>query len=164
MGFPDVLGIDDELVKLSNWLSNRSNRHARGHFVLMAGVDAVLARLAEHYPLGLVTVRPERSARTFLEQFDLQRYFRVVADAQVAPHTKPYPDPVLWCAEKLGLPPAACVMVGDTAVDPLCGRRAGAQTIGVLCGFGSRAELEWAGADLILDHTSQLPQALGLGE
>lgn len=162
MGFPDVLGLDDELVRLTNWFSDRSGRHARGHFVLMAGVDALLERLAGRYALGVVTARPERGTRTFLEQYGLGRYFSAVASAQTAAHTKPYPDPVLWCARQLGLPAEACLMVGDTAVDPLCGRRAGAQTAGVLCGFGSRAELERAGADLILPHTVDLAEALGV--
>ncbi len=156
VGFPDLLGLDDELVRLSNWLSDRLGRQGRGHFVLMPGVEPVLAQLAERYALGVVTARGRRGMMAFLDQYDLHRYFRVAAHAQTAAHTKPHPDPVLWCAEQLGLPPAACVMVGDTAVDPLCGRRAGAQTVGVLCGFGSRAELERAGADLVLEHTAQL--------
>ena len=160
MGFPDVLGLDDELVRLSNWFSDRLGRPARGHFVLMPGVDGMLQRLAARYQLGVVTARPARATRAFLEQFGLSGYFHAVADAQTAARTKPYPDPVLWCAQQLGVEPAACVMVGDTAVDPLCGRRAGAQTIGVLCGFGARAELEGAGADLILDHTAQLADLL----
>lgn len=164
MGFPDVLGLDDELVRLGNWFSDRSGRHARGHFTLMPGVDDLLARLSAHYRLGIVTARPERGTRAFLEQFNLSRRFHAVASAQTAAHTKPYPDPVLWCAARLGVPPAACLMIGDTAVDPLCGRRAGAQTVGVLCGFGSRAELERAGADVILEHTTQLAGLLGLAD
>jgi phosphoglycolate phosphatase-like HAD superfamily hydrolase len=163
MGFPDVLGLDDELVAFFNWLSDKAGkRHARGHFVLMDGVDATLARLSARYALGVVTARPERGTHLFLQQFDLEKYFRAVASAQTAAHTKPYPDPVLWCAEQLGVAPAECVMVGDTAVDPICGKRAGAQAIGVLCGFGSRAELEQAGADVIVEHTTQLTRALGI--
>lgn len=53
-------------------------------------------------------------------------------------------------------------MVGDTTVDMLAGRRAGAQTVGVLCGFGERGELESAGADVLLESTADLPAALGL--
>lgn len=162
IGFPDVLGLDDELVRLTSWFSSRSGRHAKGHFVLMAGVEEMLKTLAARYPLAVVTARPAGGTHTFLEQFGLTHYFQVVAHAQSAAHTKPYPDPVRWAAQQLGVPPADCVMVGDTAVDPLSGRRAGAQTVGVLCGFGSRQELERAGADLILDHTTQLPAALGL--
>jgi N-acetyl-D-muramate 6-phosphate phosphatase len=50
--------------------------------------------------------------------------------------------------------------VGDSAVDMICGRRAGAQTAGVLCGFETRADLERAGAGLILERTADLAEAL----
>jgi phosphoglycolate phosphatase-like HAD superfamily hydrolase len=125
-------------------------------------VAALLPQLAAAYPLGLITARSERATRAFLNQHGLGQYFTAVAHAQAAAHTKPYPDPVWWCAERLGVPAAACLMVGDTAVDALCGRRAGAQAVGVLCGFGSRAELERAGADLILRKTTDLARVLGL--
>jgi N-acetyl-D-muramate 6-phosphate phosphatase len=45
-------------------------------------------------------------------------------------------------------------------VDILAGKRAGAQAVGVLCGFGERAELERCGADLILDHTADLAKVI----
>jgi phosphoglycolate phosphatase-like HAD superfamily hydrolase len=47
-------------------------------------------------------------------------------------------------------------MVGDTPVDVLSARRAGAWAVGVLCGFGERYELERAGAHVILPCTSDL--------
>ena len=52
------------------------------------------------------------------------------------------------------LRPEECLMIGDTTVDILSARKAGAQSIGVLCGFGNEAELRKAGADLILQHTT----------
>jgi phosphoglycolate phosphatase-like HAD superfamily hydrolase len=51
-------------------------------------------------------------------------------------------------------------MVGDTTVDIRAGKAAGAQTAGVLCGFGSERELRRAGADLILPTTGQLDEIL----
>jgi phosphoglycolate phosphatase-like HAD superfamily hydrolase len=47
-------------------------------------------------------------------------------------------------------------MIGDTTIDMRCGRLAGAQTVGVLCGFGTQDELKQAGANLILRTTSDL--------
>ncbi len=47
-------------------------------------------------------------------------------------------------------------MVGDATVDIRSGRFAGAQTIGVLCGFGEEAELRRQGADSILRTTADL--------
>ncbi len=54
-------------------------------------------------------------------------------------------------------------MVGDTTLDMLAGKRAGAQTVGVLSGFGKREDLERSGADVILDSCAQLPAILGMG-
>jgi phosphoglycolate phosphatase-like HAD superfamily hydrolase len=184
MGVPDWLGVDDELARLYEWLTRRRERGApahppkgvpgsvgaaadalmtpgeppetSGHFILMTGVAALLERLAERYPLAVVTARGERAAVAFLEQFGLRQHFKAIASAQTAPHTKPYPDPVVWAARTLGVPVEHCLMVGDTTVDILAGKRAGAQTVGVLCGFGERGELERTGANLILDTTAEL--------
>jgi phosphoglycolate phosphatase len=60
----------------------------------------------------------------------------------------------------MGVDPQACLMVGDTTVDIRAGRAAGAQTIGVLCGFGTQRELERAGADLIVSSTADLAEIL----
>jgi phosphoglycolate phosphatase len=47
-------------------------------------------------------------------------------------------------------------MVGDTTVDVHAARRAGAWSVGVLCGFGQWAELARAGAHLVLQSTVDL--------
>jgi phosphoglycolate phosphatase len=69
---------------------------------------------------------------------------------------KPHPAPLRHAAAQLNIPIQNCLMVGDTTVDVLAGRRAGAQSVAVLCGFGERRELERAGAHLILDSTAEL--------
>lgn len=160
VGIPDRLGIDDTMVAAYYWLSDLFKRRPVGHFVIMAGVEAMLERLAARYTLGIISVRSGRNTTAFLKQFGLEKFFRVVVSGQTAPHTKPYPDPVQWAARDLGIPVESCLMVGDTTVDVLAGKRAGAQTVGVLCGFGERAELERAGANLILENTAQLAEVL----
>jgi len=49
---------------------------------------------------------------------------------------------------------------GDTSVDIRAGKAAGAQTVGVLCGFGEEAELRQHHADLIISMTVDLAQVL----
>ena len=161
MGLPDWLGIDGPLARMADRLADLRGPGATAHFVLMAGVEAMLPRLGLRYPLAVVTARGARATQGFLAQFGLGERFAAVASAQTAPHTKPYPDPVLWAAKRLGVPVEDCLMIGDTTVDILAGKRAGAQTVGVLCGFGSRGELERAGANLILDTTAELEGVLG---
>jgi len=51
-------------------------------------------------------------------------------------------------------------MIGDTTVDIHAGKSAGAQTVGVLCGFGEEKELKEMGADLILSNTHQVVDVL----
>ena len=160
MALPDWFGVDDELVRLTNWLADRRGQPKAGRYAIMVGVETLLERLARRYPLALITARPERATRIMLEHLNLSRFFQLAVSAQTAPHTKPYPDPVHWAARALSLAAEDCVMIGDTTVDVLTGKRAGAQTIGVLCGFGQRAELERAGADLIVNHTADLSQIL----
>jgi len=125
-------------------------------FQLIEGVREMLVNLRDHYLLSIISARGKKSTYKFLFQYELLPYFSAVATGQTCVHTKPYPDPLEWAAVQMGVPPASCLMVGDTVVDILTGKKAGAQTVGVLCGFGVKNELELAGADLILENTSDL--------
>ena len=155
IGLPDIIGLDDELLGLWEWL-NRHRPRPMKHFMMVPGIKEMLERLYGHYPMAVVSARDNRSTRDFLKQFELTDYFEVIVTAITAEHTKPYPDPILYAAEKMGVAPEACLMIGDTTVDIRAGKAAGAQTVGVLCGFGERAELERRKTDLILDTTADL--------
>lgn len=160
LGFADTLGIDDEMVAVIDWM-NRHRKHTLKKFLLVPGVDGMLAQIQGRYPMAIVSARDEKSTMIFLNQFDLCKYFDVIVTGLSAPHTKPYPDPILLAAQKMGIHPAQCVMIGDTTVDIRAGKAAGAQAIGVLCGFGEEPELRQLGADLILKSTSDLTELFG---
>jgi N-acetyl-D-muramate 6-phosphate phosphatase len=157
--FLDWMGLDDELARLFGILSRRSGSRPV-NFRLMAGMAAVLPLLAARHPLAVISARDETGTLAFLELFNLRPLFRCVASAQTCEHTKPFPDPLYWAAAQMGVAPAACLMIGDTTVDIRMGRSAGAQTAGVLCGFGDEPELRRAGADLILPATAGLEDFL----
>lgn len=97
--------------------------------------------------MSVVSARGKRSTQVFLEQFDLFPFFQSIVTAHTCNFTKPYPDPILWAAEKMGVRPEECLMVGDTTIDIRAAKAAGAQSVGVLCGFGKEDELKNAGAD-----------------
>lgn len=157
----DRLHLDDEAARLVDWLFRQ--RAARtAHFTLIEGVNDLLNGLKERYPLAVVSARGEKDTLAFLDQFNLRGHFQAIATAHTCPHTKPFPHPVLWAAEQMGVEASDCLMVGDTVVDIRAGKAAGAQTVGVLCGFGREAELRRAGADLILETTAQLREILNI--
>jgi HAD superfamily hydrolase (TIGR01509 family) len=159
LGIPDRFGLDDELAAVINWLSRHRHQQWK-QFLLVPGVDELLARLYGRFPMAVVSARDERGTRAFLERFNLTGYFDVIVTALTAEHTKPYPDPILFAARKMGVAPEACLMIGDTTVDMRAGKSAGAQTVGVLCGFGEEEELKRMGADLILKSTAEVGDVL----
>lgn len=159
LGLADWLHLDDEMVAFINWLS-RHRRLSSRKFLLVPGVDEMLKQLHGRYPMAIVSARDEMGTMRFLEKFDLVRYFDAIVTGLSAKYTKPYPDPVLLAAQKMNVPPENCLMIGDTTVDIRAGKSAGAQTLGVLCGFGEEAELRRFGADEIVEDTTKLLEIL----
>lgn len=159
LGLADTLHLDDEMVAVINWIS-RHRKHSPKKFLLVPGVDEMLKQLHGRYPMSVVSARDERGTMAFLEQYDLVKYFDVVVTGLSAPHTKPYPDPIFLAAQKMNVAPENCLMIGDTTVDMRAGKSAGAQTAGVLCGFGEEAELRKMGADVILEDTTKVLEIL----
>ena len=157
----DWANLDAPLAHLYNLLARRK-RTTLGSYRLIDSVDILLPALARQYRLAVISANNESNTLNFLETFNLRRHFTCVATALTCAHTKPFPDPVRWAAAQMGVRPEACLMVGDTTVDIRAGRSAGAQTVGLLCGFGQEDELRRAGADLILSHTSELSHLLAI--
>ena len=163
LGFADKIGVDDEMGVVIDWMS-RHQTNTLKKFILVPGVDEMLAALKGRFPMAIVSARHEKSTMRFLEQFDLVKYFDAIVTGLSAPHTKPFPDPVILAAQKMGVSPEECLMIGDTTVDIRAGKSAGAQTVGVLCGFGEEQELRDMGADLILSNTHELAEILNTKE
>jgi len=160
VGLPDRLGIDHGLAALSDRLYRLGLGKAPEPFLLIPGVYEALALLKARYPMSIVSARGERTTRAFIDQFGLSDFFTSIVTAHTCRHSKPYPDPILYAARQMGVPPQACLMVGDTTVDIRAGKAAGAQTVGVLCGFGEQPELTRAGADALLNSTAGLADLL----
>src|SRR5512139_2661161 len=159
LGYADKIGMDDEMGAVIDWFQ-RARPNTEKKFLLIPGVDQMLAALQGRYHMAVVSARHEKSTMRFLQQFDLVKYFDAIITGLSAPHTKPFPDPIFLAAEKMGVKPHECLMIGDTTVDIRAGKSAGAQTVGVLCGFGEEPELVQLGADLILKATPEVAGVL----
>jgi N-acetyl-D-muramate 6-phosphate phosphatase len=151
----DRLSLDGGFAHLYSKLSQ--NRVKRPQpFQLMNEARELLGFLSNKYPMTVVSARDEYSTKQFLDQFNLHSYFQEVVTSQTCEYTKPFPHPVRFAAQSMNLQPEDCLMIGDTTVDVLSGKAAGAQTVGLLCGFGTEKELRKAGADLVLNDLSAL--------
>src|SRR3954471_6186890 len=112
----------------------------RGHTVVLA--SSAKADEVEHY-LDLLDVR------------ELADGWTTSADVRA---TKPEPDLVKAAVEKPG--DGAAVMVGDTPWDIEAARKADVQTVAVITGGFSRAELEEAGAAVVFESVAELRSRL----
>ena len=153
----DKFGLDVPMMKFTDRLRKRRGVYPAEEFRLVDGVEELILTLKERYRLGIVTTRSRYHIEQFLSKFPaVASAFEVTCGLQDSQWLKPNPQPIFIAAERLNIPAKNCLMVGDTTVDIKAGRRAGAWTVGVLCGFGRRSELEGAGAHVIVDSTADL--------
>ncbi len=151
----DSIGADDFWRKFKRRFSNQRIKQPK-HFLLVKGVSEMLAELYKRYPLAVVTARTQEPAMQFLQQYNLECYFTAVVSSESTYRAKPSAEPLIFAAQKMEVPPESLLMVGDTVVDIRAGKAAGAQTAGVLCGFGTELELRLAGADCIVKTTPEI--------
>lgn len=106
---------------------------------------------------GLRTAVSTGSARESVEKvgdragLDLSLPDVLITDDNVE-SGKPSPDALTSAAEKLGLSPAQCILVGDTPYDVESGQAAGVVTLGVDTGAHPRKELLRRGARAVYEH------------
>jgi phosphoglycolate phosphatase len=126
-------------------------------------IPGALAQLATRgVTLCLVTSKPTVFARRVLDHFRLSPYFARVHGPDLDDTTYTKATLVARALEAGRLPPHAAVMIGDRAHDIEGARTNGVRSIGVTWGYGSRAELEAAGADVVVDDVSELLSSLAL--
>ncbi|HEX2545600.1 MAG TPA: HAD family hydrolase [Ramlibacter sp.] len=164
----DRLGLDTPVDRLRSRLKSMKQRQADpGHtrnpealdevpHDMVAGVQEMLHKLAAHYPMVTISTGSAPRVERFLEHYKVRELFKAVIGSQTTRRMKPHPEPLIYGAQQMGVDPRECLMIGDTTIDVRTGLSAGAQTVGVLCGFGTEDELRDAGVDLILRTTSDL--------
>jgi sugar-phosphatase len=96
----------------------------------LAGVERILENLPEKY-WTVVTSATERLARSRMEAGGIRVPARIVS-ADMVKHGKPHPEPYRKGAELLGLAPADCLVIEDSASGAEAGHAAGCKVIATL--------------------------------
>lgn len=112
------------------------------------------------WKLAAVTNKRRDTTVAALRVTGLLPLFHVILGGDSVLRKKPAPDPVLKAAEGLGVSPSECAVVGDTENDVRAARGAGARSIGVTWGYGTRESLEAAGVDHLIETPDALPPLL----
>ncbi|MCC5975303.1 MAG: HAD family hydrolase [Rubellimicrobium sp.] len=119
-------------------------------------VEILTALRAMGLRLGVATNDTEAPARAHLAAAGVEGLFDFIAGYDSGHGGKPAPGQLLAFADRTGLDPAHCVMVGDSLHDLHAARAAGMVAVGVLTGLADRATL-MPEADVVLDSIADLP-------
>lgn len=120
----------------------------------------ILQALAGHRARGtrllLCTAKFHGFARRVVGYFGLTPLLSGVYGPELDGRFEDKADLIAHLLEAEGLQPDGVCMVGDRKHDVIAAAAHGIPTIGVLWGFGSRDELESAGAVMLIQHADEL--------
>lgn len=128
---------------------------------LFPGVLEGIAELKHQgYKLAVLTNKHSRFTIPLLEQLGVAAYMDYIGCGDQFDKHKPDPEPLLKTAERFGVRPEHCLMVGDSANDVQAARAAGYGILVVPYGYRSCERAEDLGADGVIDSIAQLPALL----
>ena len=129
-----------------------------------AGMEEALKRLQTAGKILIVaTSKPQEQAIKILEHFGLACYFQDICGADPNPAAKRSrkAEVIQYALERNNITDKNLViMVGDTKYDILGAKACGIEGMGVLYGFGTREELETAGAAALAETPEQMAEIL----
>jgi phosphoglycolate phosphatase len=109
--------------------------------------------------MAVLTNKPVRPARGICEGLGLADYFLHIYGGDSFPLKKPDPLGLRTLMEETGARPDQTVMIGDSQVDVLTARNAGAWSLGCTFGFGPHTLVDHP-PDVLVDSASEWTQAL----
>lgn len=123
---------------------------------LYPGVEEMLKTLQQAgKKLMLATSKPTVFANRILEHFNISQYFTFVAGSELNGNRSAKAEVIQWALATSGTNPRKAVMVGDRKHDIIGAIETNVDTIAVLYGYGSREELEEAGASFFAETPQQ---------
>ena len=121
------------------------------------GVPELLNALRERGVLmTILSNKPDDFTKLVVSKLLPERDFAVVLGARDAVALKPSPKAALEIADRLAIPPAQFLYVGDTDTDMKTATAAGMYAVGALWGFREGDELLAGGASVLIERPLDL--------
>ena len=123
------------------------------------GILEMLQKLQDKgIPLGICTNKQQFAADEIISKIFPANMFNAVIGDQKGMPRKPDPAKVLKIAAQFNVKPECVAYFGDTSVDMETAHNAGFLSVGVTWGFRPESELIESGAEVIINHPSELWQ------
>jgi phosphoglycolate phosphatase len=125
---------------------------------LYAGIEATLTAVAAPgRRLFVATSKPHVFADRIIDHFGLRPHFGRVFGSELDGTRVHKTDLLRYALDETATDPARAIMIGDRQHDIIGAANNGIATIGVLYGYGSRAELVDAGAGHLCKAPGEIP-------
>lgn len=106
--------------------------------------------------ISLLTTKAQDQAEKILTHFNLDDFFDATMGRRDGIPHKPAPEPLIMICDDLSIPVSETLMVGDTELDILCGKNAGAKTCAVTYGYRQTDILESYNPDYLINSIDEL--------
>lgn len=141
------------LEELLDWKQRHFIAMLREHEPVFGPVPPLVERLAARWPLAVASGSMHPVIDAVLAMRGLRRFFSAVVSVQDVARGKPAPDVFLLAAERLGKPPAACVVLEDSAAGVTAAKAAGMRVIAIT---NSLPAAQLAHADAVVESYAQI--------
>ena len=128
---------------------------AQSQTTVVAGVPEVLEALSRRHRLAVATTKPLEVARPILAGLGLDRFFAAIFGPSLATRSESKLVTLSRAIEALK-PLESVALVGDRSFDVVAARHANITAVGALWGYGTREELQGAGAHVVVSVPADL--------
>ena len=147
----------EERLRLSEALEARFRAAFGPHAKPFAGVERLLAECHENgVRVAVASAGMSKNVFFILDALKLRQRFHVVLTADEVIHNKPHPEIYDKTAQKLGIPPAACVVIEDSFTGIEAAKCAGMKCVAVASTFPAAELRVRTQADLVVQTLETL--------
>lgn len=148
---------DDAAAKAVVYYREYYREHGIFANVMYDGIPEMLSKLkSAGRRLFIATSKPEEFSRKIASHFGIDSFFDFIGGADFEGVREHKVDVIRYVISTCGIDPDNAAMIGDRMYDIDGAIRCGITPVGVLYGFGSREELENAGAVAVADQPSDI--------
>ncbi len=115
---------------------------SRAKTTLLPLAREAVEEAARFAKLGIVTTKTARYSEELLEHMDIMHHFDVLIGRESVKNPKPHAEPIHEAIKHLDASYESTWMIGDTLLDLDSAKNAGRKSVGVLCGYGKKVDLE----------------------
>ena len=152
---------DEDAKKAAAYYREYYNKGEMYNAPLYEGIEDTLKALKESgKKLYVVTSKPAVFAKKIVEHFDIMKYFEEVIGPDISNNNYSKDELISQAIKKTQGKARECIMVGDRFYDIEGAVANGIASIGVLYGYGTKEELEAAGATFLVTVPGTITKVL----